>query len=239
MKGLAKFSPLIFSFSCWSQGNDKVQTRIEFGYNASTFIGTCANPGIIKKTLLKEPASSKRIPKTPDIPVASFGWKQGIFFWVNLNSYLAYKPEFDISYSVNTYGINYNNRLKKETGLYSTAIAFEFKPQIIIRPRKVNKEPIVKIARSMSYYLSGRQPYFILGPKFSYTKSDKNFRKENCSGYYTIGNVIGIGFDNMFHNLDLAPELTCSIEYQTGNFHEDAFSGRRYFVSAALTVNLF
>lgn len=233
MKALLKISPLVISLSCLSQTDkEKVNPRIEFGFTSATFCGlSAANP-------LLERMSGTDVRRQNitvcSMPSANFGWKQGLFFWVNLTSYLAYKAEADFVYSVNTH-VDQRNFSPQ----YSTSCGYELKPQLIIRPVKTDRAPIIKMAKSMSYYLSGKQPYIIIGPKFGYYQCDRQFRRVNDARHYTIGCVAGVGADNMFHNMDFAPEVTISIEYQTGNAHLTPNASNRYYISAAVAINLF
>ena len=71
----------------------------------------------------------------------------------------------------------------------------------------------------MSYYLSGRQSYLIMGPKFSYQKTDGRFANGKGADYLTVGTLFGIGADHMFPNLDFAPEFYVSLDYQPGNIN--------------------
>jgi hypothetical protein len=232
MKSLMKISPLVISISCLSQTvKQKPNPKIEFGFTTSTFCGTSAANPVVKK--IQGSRLMKREPDQAELPSSNYGWKQGLFYWVNLNSYLSYKAELDFVFSVNSYAS------AGEKVCYSTAGGYELKPQLIIKPSEVDKAPILKIAKNMSYYLSGKQPYLIVGPKFGFYKSDKAFRKDNNSTYYTIGCVGGFGIDNMFHNMDFAPELTVSVEYQTGNSHLLPKASSRYFISAAIAINFF
>jgi hypothetical protein len=230
MKNIVKISPLVISLSCFSQELKKTNQKIEFGFTTSTFCGISAASPLIAG-LSKTDYNHRTMAKCP-LPSTNFGWKPGLFYWVNINSYLSYKAEGDFVYSVNTF------KLPKGT-CYSTSSGFELKPQLIIKPSEIDKAPILKVARNMSYYLSGKQPYFIIGPKFGYYKSDKEFRKETNSKYYTIGCVGGFGIDNMFHNMDFAPEVTVSVEYQTGNAHLLPKASSRYFISTSLAINFF
>ena len=91
----------------------------------------------------------------------------------------------------------------------------------------------------MSYYLSQRQMYLIFGPKWAFRKSDKDFLKHNMERNCSVGGVFGFGVDNLFPNLDVAPEVLLSVEYQTGNLYEKQKSSNRVYTGLSLAMNFF
>lgn len=231
MKLLAKTFPVLL-FQLGQAQTDHPSKKIEFGFSTSTFAGSSINY-ITDHFLEKENVYSYVSFNKPSVTFANFGWKQGAFIWVNVTKCISYKPQFDILFGVNQY--KYSDRQT----IYSKFFGVEFKPQIIIRVGCCDKDPIIKMARNMSYYLSQRQTYLIFGPKWSFKRSDKYFLKHNTERNYFIGGVFGFGVDNLFPNLDVAPEVLLSFEYQTGNRSEKEKGSNRVYTSLSLSMNLF
>ena len=237
MKLLAKTFPvLLFQFSSAQTPLDYSAKKIDYGYSTSTFSGITLNNIIREKQFSKEFLSTNQFSKAPLTPSYNYGWKQGLFLWINLNPCYAYRPEINATFGITIHKPVFS---KAERTVYSTFVGFEFKPQLIIRIGCRNTEPVIKMARNMSYYLTERQSYLIVGPKISYQRSDKTFLKNNSERNYKIGVLFGIGVDNLFPNLDVAPELVASVEYQTGNSHINEKGSNRFYTSLSLVVNIF
>lgn len=222
--------------SCAQTALDYSAIKIDYGYSTSTFSGITLNNFIADKTLNESDVTKSKFSKPSNMPSCNYGWKQGIFLWVNLSPCYAYRPEINVSFCVTSHK---NTFSKTRKTVYSTSVGFEFKPQLIIRIGCRNTDPIIKLARNMSYYLTQKQTYLIVGPKFSYQKSDKTFLKNNNERNYSTGFVFGFGTDHLFPNLDVAPELVMSIEYQAGNNHEQKKDSNRYYTSLSLAMNFF
>lgn len=237
MKLLAKTFPvLLFQFSSAQTPIDYSAKKIDYGYSTSTFSGITLNNVIKEKSFNKEFLAKNQFTKAPLTPSYNFGWKQGLFFWINLSPCYAYRPEVNATFGITIHKTVFS---KVERTVYSTFVGFEFKPQLIIRIGCRDTEPVIKIARNMSYYLTSRQSYIIVGPKFSYQKSDKSFLRNNGERNFKVGALFGIGVDNLFPNLDVAPELVASVEYQPGNFHIKEKGSNRFYTSLSLVVNVF
>lgn len=207
--------------------------KIEFGFASSTFAGSSVN--YITTSFFEKKDLYSYLPLTrPNATYANFGWKQGMFFWVNLNEHISYKAQCDIVFGVGQY-----RSLHENLNTYCKFTGIEYKPQLIIRLGGFDKEPVIRMAKDMSYYLTGRQTYLVLGPKFTYTKPDHYFLKNNDIQYTSIGGIVGIGADHLFPNLDFAPELVLSAEYKTGRRFGDPYDLNRYYVSLSLGLNLF
>lgn len=231
MKLLAKAIPfLLLKISCAQTAVDYTAKKIDYGYSFATFSGTTLN-GFLKESSDKNPLS-----KPQSATEFNYGWKQGLFLWINLSPCVAYRPELNAVFCVHHHK---NLASPEKKAVYSTSGGFEFKPQFIIRVGCRNTEPVIKLARNMSYYLTQKQSYLIIGPKFSYQKSDKIFLKNNTERNYSVGIVFGVGTDYLFPCLDVAPELTMSIEYQPGNNREQKKSSSRYYTSLSLVMNFF
>ena len=209
--------------------------KIDYGYSASTFSGITLN-NFWTDSHISESPSKKSIVKTPSAPSYNYGWKQGLFLWINLSPCYAYRPEVNVTFGIATHKTIFS---KTEKTIYSTFIGFEFKPQLIIRIGCRDTEPIIRLARNMSYFLTQRQSYLIVGPKFSYQKSDNAFLKNNNEQNYSVGVLFGIGTDHLFPNLSVAPEIVMSVEYQTGNYQLKEKGSNRYYTSLSLVMNVF
>jgi hypothetical protein len=232
MNLLAKTFPvLLIKMGCAQTPANYSAQKIDYGFTTSTFTGITANSFVREKYNNIE--ISNRTLKT--LSAFNYGWKQGLFLWVNFNSCFSYKPELSAVVCIN----NYKNLFSSEKAIYSTSAGIEFKSQLIIRLGCWNSQPIIKLARNMSYYLEGKQSYLIIGPKFSFQKADKAFLKLNNDKYTAIGLVIGGGVDNLFLNLDVAPEVLFSVEYKTGNYFNGSNNSDRYYASMSLAMNFF
>lgn len=237
MKLLAKTFPfLLIKIGCAQTALDYSAIKIDYGYSTSTFSGITLNNFTANKTVTESDITKSKFSKPVLMPSYNYGWKQGVFLWVNLSPCYAYRPEVNVSFCITSHK-NPSSKTKKT--IYSTSVGFEFKPQLIIRIGCRNTDPIIKMARNMSYYLTQKQTYLIVGPKFCYQKSDKAFLKKNNERNYSTGFVFGIGSDHLFPNLDVAPELVMSLEYQTGNNHEQKKDSNRYYTSLSLAMNFF
>lgn len=235
MKLLAKTFPLLLiKIGCAQTALDYSAIKVDYGYSASTFSGITLNNFTVNKT--ESDISKNKFSKPAVMPSYNYGWKQGVFLWINLSPCYAYRPEINVSFCITSHK---NSSSKTKKTIHSTSVGFEFKPQLIIRIGCRNTDPIIKMARNMSYYLTQKQTYLIVGPKFSYQKSDKTFLKKNNERNYSTGFVFGIGSDHLFPNLDVAPELIMSLEYQTGNNHEQKKDSNRYYTSLSLAMNFF
>lgn len=236
MKNLAKTFPVLFVGMGYAQlPFDTDAKKIEYGYTTSTFAGASVN--YFAANFLEKQGLYSYLPlNKPKTTFSNFGWKQGLFIWVNLNSHLACKAQADVTFCVNNF--NYLAESNKKNN-YCTSFGIEFKPQLVLRFGTYEPDPVLRMARDMSYYITGRQSYLILGPKFSYAKPDKTFLRNNNLKYSAVGGVIGIGCDNVFPNLDFAPELLLSVEYKTRSSKTEASPLTRYYVSLSLAVNFF
>lgn len=167
MKRLAKIFPVLFVSMGYAQlPVDTEAEKIEFGFTTSTFAGASINY-FANNFLDKQNLYSYLPLDKPKTVFSHYGWKQGLFIWVNLNSHFAYKAQADITFFVNNFKNLVESSLKNK---YCMSLGFEFKPQLVIRFGAYDREPVFSLARDMSYYATGRQSYFILGPKFSYCK---------------------------------------------------------------------
>jgi hypothetical protein len=236
MKHLAKTLPVLFASMGYAQSSfDADNKKIDFGFTSSTFAGASVNyfaPSFLEKQNLYSYLPLSK----PNAIFSNYGWKQGFFIWVNLNQHFAYKAQADITFCVNNFKQLAENSFKNN---YCRSFGIEFKPQLVIRFGTYDPEPIFKMARDMSYYVTGRQSYLILGPKFSYSKPDRTFLQETNLKYSAVGAVVGIGTDNIFPNLNFAPELLLSIEYKTRNSQGGSSPLTRYYVSLSLAANFF
>ena len=233
MKLLAKTFPvLLIKIGCAQTPVDYSAHKIDFGFSSATFSGFSSNNLVPQNNI----NSDFKYAKSKTVSTITYGWKQGFFFWVNLSSCLAYRPEVNAVFGIN----NYKNLFSKgDRTIYSTSLGVEFKPQLIIRLGCWNSEPIIKLARNMSYYLTGKQSYLIVGPKFSYQKTDKAFSKLNNDKFSSFGFVFGCGADHLFPNLNVAPELSLSVEYKTGNYPEQKKDSNRYYACLSLAMNFY
>ncbi len=233
MRLLTKTFPvLLIKMGCAQTPVDYSAHKIDFGFSSATFSGFTSSNLVSEKKITGDFMHSR----SKAVSTFSYGWKQGVFFWVNLNSCVAYRPEINAVFCVN----NYKNVFSKnEKAIYSTSLGVEFKPQLIIRLGCWNSDPVIKLARNMSYYLTGRQAYLIVGPKFSYQKADKTFLKMNNDKYSSFGFVFGCGADHLFPNLNVAPELLFSMEYKTGNNSGQKKDSSRYYTSLSLAMNFY
>ena len=236
MKNLARTFPVLFAGLGYAQlPVDMDAKRIEFGFTSSTFAGASVN--YFASNFLEKQGLYSYLPiDKPKTVFSNFGWKQGLFIWINLNKHFAYKTQADVTFCVNNFKHLAGSDLKNN---YCTSFGIEFKPQLVIRFGTYEPDPVFRMARDMSYYVTGRQSYFILGPKFSYAKPDKTFLQTNNLKYSAVGGVVGIGCDNVFPNLDFAPELLLSVEYKTRNSKTESSPFTRYYVSLSLAVNFF
>jgi hypothetical protein len=234
MKLLASAAPLfLLKLSCAQTPTDYHAKKIEFGFSSATFSGSSVN--YISTTFLEKKDLYSYLPITrPNATYSNFGWKQGLFIWVNLSERFSYKAQCDLMFGINQY-----KNLKEDMNTYCKFFGIEYKPQLVIRLGKYNTSPVIKMARDMSYYLTGRQCYLVIGPKFTYAKPDKFFLRDNDIKYNSVGMVMGYGVDNLFPNLELAPELLVSAEYKTGRRYGDPYNLNRYYLSLSLAVNFF
>jgi hypothetical protein len=234
MKLLAKTLPAFLLQLSYSQvPTDYSARKIEFGSSSSTFVGSSFN--YISNNFLEKKNVYAYVPlHQPSIVYANYGWKQGLFMWINLNERISYKTQIDLVFGVNQYKYTSD----KQT-IYSKFFGVEYKPQIVIKIGCCDTEPVIKMARNMSYFLSRRQKYLIVGPKWTYRRSDKIFLKNNSEINYSIGAAFGMGIDNLFPNLEVAPELIASVEYLNGNPYEKQKGSNRCYASLSLVMNFF
>jgi hypothetical protein len=232
MRFIAGTFPLIMiKIACSQTPVDFNAKKIEFGFSTSTFAGASVNY-LASGFLEKQDLYSYLPLEKPYLTFSNFGWKQGMFVWVNLNTRFSYKAQLDFSYSV--------NHFKKISGNnYCTSFGVEYKPQLIIRLGHYNTSPVIKMARDMSYYITGRQNYLIIGPKFTYARPDKSFYRRTNLKYASAGVIMGIGADNLFPNLEVAPELTVSAEYKTEKVSASPSFWDQCYISLSLAMNFF
>lgn len=236
MKHLAKTLPVLFASMGYAQSSHVTDNKkVDFGFTTSTFAGASVNY-FAANFLDKQNLYSYLPINKPKSLFSNYGWKQGLFIWIDLTSHLAYKAQADITFCINNFKHLEGTSLRNN---YCTSFGIELKPQLVIRFGTYDPQPVFKMARDMSYYVTGRQSYLILGPKFSYSKPDKTFLQENNLRYSAIGAVVGIGTDNIFPNLDFAPELLLSVEYKTRNSQKGSSPFTRYYVSLSLAANFF
>jgi hypothetical protein len=234
MKLLASAAPLLLlKLSCAQTPTDHHGKKIDFGFSSSTFAGSSIN--YVTSNFLEKKDLYSYLPITrPNATYANFGWKQGLFIWVNLTEHVSYKAQFDMVFGVNQY-----RNINTDLNTYCKFVGVEYKPQLVIKLGKCNTEPVIQMARDMSYYLTARQYYLIIGPKFTFARPDNSFLRDHDIKYSSVGGVIGFGVDNLFPNLDFAPELLLSAEYKTGRRYGDPYNLNRYYLSLSLAVNLF
>lgn len=204
--------------------------KIDYGFTTSTFLGSLVN----KKTFDYPISEGLKFQKN-NVPNTNYGWKMGMFFWINLSPCFAYKPEIDFTFGINSY----KNRSYIDKPNFSTFVGIEFKPQLIIRLGCWNSQPVIKLARNMSYYLEGKQHYIIIGPKINYQKLDKLYSNNNVSSQGSVGFVFGFGIDNLFPNLSVAPELLFSLERIIGNSSFASTNSNNNYASLSLGMNFF
>jgi hypothetical protein len=234
MKLLAKAAPFILvRLGCAQSPMDHEGRKIDYGFTTSTFAGSSINY-IASNFLEKKDVYSYLPISRPNATFSNFGWKQGIFVWVNLSERFSYKAQCDI-----VFGVNQFRYINENLNTYCRFFGVEYKPQLIIKLGRFNRHPLVKLAKDMSYYMTGRQTYLVIGPKFCYSKPDRYFLKENNIKYSSAGMMFGIGTDNLFPNMDFAPELIVSAEYKTGRRYGDPYDPNRYYFSLSLAVNFF
>ncbi len=236
MKGLLKISPIVFCFGANAQNGSESDLRfIEYGYCAATYFN--GDAFVFNKTNTANNDSYNRTPDTVPNLNFSYGWKQGTFVWLNINSDFSIKIELAGTFCVNNLKNNSANTDQKMN--YSMGYGIEFKPQLIVKLGNVNRHPIIKMAKCMSYYLSGRQSYLIMGPKFALQKTDKQVLAGSPLNYLSVGSMFGVGMDNMFPNLDVAPEIYVSFDFQPNQNNFFPNSNSRYFASVTLALNIF
>jgi hypothetical protein len=235
MRGFVKFFPFFISVGTWAQSSyDADLPIVEFGYCTSTFSGIDIGHALQTKQFNSD------IHKRTDantLPNLSYGWKEGTFLWFNVCPEISIKAQTDFGFCVNNYKTQ--KTFEGRQTAYSVSYGLDIKPQLIIKLRKVDHHPIIKMAKCMSYYLSGKQSYLIIGPKISYQKTDNNFLNGKGASYFTVGNVIGIGVDHMFPNLDFSPEIYVSLDYQPGKSSYSPIASNRFFASLTLAVSIF
>lgn len=236
MRGFVKFFPFFISVGTWAQSSyDADLPIVEFGYCTSTFSGIDVGHAIETKRFNSD--LNKRSTNPNSLPNLSYGWKEGTFIWFNVCPEISIKHQTDFGFSVNNYRTQKN--IEGRQTAYSVSYGFDIKPQLIVKLGKINHHPIIKMAKCMSYYLSGRQSYLIMGPKISYQTTDKGYLKGQGANYFTVGSVMGIGVDHMFPNLDFAPELYISLDYQPGKNTYSPIASNRFFASLTLAVSIF
>lgn len=207
--------------------------KVEFGSASSTFAGASFN--FISDYFLEKENVYSYLPLNKPYDVyTDFGWKQGMFFWVNLSQCVSFKTQFDVLFGVASCKNTFD-----QANSYCRFFGVEYKPQFILKIGRCNTDPVIKMAPNMSYYLNQRQTYLILGPKWAFRKSDAEFLRKNNERNYSVGATLGIGVDNLFPNLDVAPEIVLSIDYQTGNAHYKQKSSNRFYTSLSLAINFF
>ena len=128
MKFLAKAFPLLFiKFCCAQSEQDYSALKIDYGYSTSTFSGITLNNFIKDKNLQKEEITKDYFLKNPANLSHYYGWKQGLFLWINLNPCFAYRPEVNAIFCVNTY----NNILSKTDKIIYSTSSFQLPDAIL------------------------------------------------------------------------------------------------------------
>ncbi len=236
MKLLAKTFPILFISTAHAQLPSETDAeRIDFGFTTSTFAGASVN--YFADNILEKQNLYSYLPlNKPKTIFSNYGWKQGLFIAVNFSSRFAYKAQADLTFSVNNFKHLVESTSKNN---YCTSLGVEFKPQLIIKFGDFDPEPVLKMARDMSYYATGRQYYFVVGPKFSFCKHDKAFVQKHNLKYSSVGAVLGIGSDTTFPCLNFAPELLLSVEYKTRNTQTESSPFTQYYVSLSLAANFY
>jgi hypothetical protein len=168
---------LLIKLGCAQSPMDHEGKKIDCGFSTSTFAGSSINY-VVSNFLEKKDVYSYLPLSRPNATFSNFGWKQGLFVWVNLSERFSYKAQCDL-----VFGVNQFRYINENLNTYCRFYGLEYKPQLIIKLGVFNRRPIVRMARDMSYYMTGRQAYLIIGPKFTYSRPDKYFLRKNDIKY--------------------------------------------------------
>lgn len=224
--------PVLLSTRLLAQ-QEQVIPNVEFGFTNGTFAnvtsitnnGTTPDPRPQRDAMMRngQPARMSQV---------TYGFSYGLFLWVKVNDRINIKPELDASFSNYRFG----ERARPQTSTYATSVDLTIANQAIINLKPVNTHGIIKAAKCMSYYLTSKQPYVLIGPKLSYHKFDQRFLQKGYQNEGSMGIVVGYGVNYGFHNMNVAPEIKYSIESSSQN----AFDNKKKIIhTITLAINMF
>lgn len=231
MKKTRYILPVLVSTRLLAQ-QEQVIPNVEFGFTNGTFINvtTITNNGMAPTARPQRDAMMHNSPTRMN--QVTYGFNYGLFLWVKVNDRINIKPELNASFS----NYRFEERARPQTSTYATSVDLTVANQAIINLKPVNTHGIIKAAKCMSYYLTTKQPYVLIGPRLSYRKFDQGFLQKGYQNEASMGIVVGYGVNYGFHNMNVAPEIKYSIESSSQN----AFDNKKKIIhTITLAINMF
>lgn len=232
MKKTRYILPVLVSTRLLAQ-QEQLVPNVEFGFTNGTFVNvtTITNNGMAPEARPQRDARMNSMPQAKMNQV-TYGFNYGVFLWVKVNDKINIKPELNASFS----NYKFEEHARPSTSMYATSMDLTVANQAIINLKPVNTHGIIKAAKCMSYYLTTKQPYMLVGPKLSYHKFDQGFLQKGYQNEASMGIVIGYGVNYGFHNMNVAPEIKYSIESSSQN----AFNNKKKVIhTITLAINMF
>lgn len=224
--------PVLVSTRLLAQ-QEQVIPNVEFGFTNGTFVNvtTITNSGAAPAPHPQRDAMMNKSPQTRMNQV-TYGFNYGVFLWVKVNDRINIKPELNASFS----NYKFEERARPQTSIYATSVDLTVANQAVINLKPVNTHGIIKAAKCMSYYLTTKQPYVLVGPKLSYRKFDQGFLQRGYQNEASMGIVVGYGVNYGFHNMNVAPEIKYSIESSSQNAVDNK---KKIIHTITLAINMF
>ncbi|MBS1636588.1 MAG: hypothetical protein JST26_11785 [Bacteroidetes bacterium] len=181
---------------------------------------------------LHEYSRTNTLPHPQTFSQFTYAFQYGMFLWVKATDRVSIKPEITASFS--NYKISDPASRRQPT--YATSTDLSIANQVVLALKPNNTHGIIKAAKCMSYYLTGKQPYLIFGPKLSFRKFDRGFIHKGFQNEATVGFVAGYGINYGFHNMNMAPEIKYGLETTA----ENKINNRQKFIhTISVSINLF
>jgi hypothetical protein len=188
---------------------------IGFGFSHGVFtsVSYARTVTLPAQTFAPNERTQTRTPQPESFSQSTYGFMYGAFLWVRATDDIHIRPEVMMGLA------NYTVRNGAATAqpLRATSADIAIANQVVVSLRPNNTHAVLKGARCMSYYLTGKQPYVIVGPKVGFRKYDRGFLQRGFDNEASIGLVAGYGVNYGFHNMNFAPEIKYSVEMSAQN----------------------
>ncbi len=229
MKRTRYIFPVLMSTRLLAQHEDTQVPGVGFGFSHSTFASVVTTIPDASQFI-----TNQRTPDagrtTPPMSQTTFGFSYGTFLWVKVNDRLNMRPGINAAFSNDHFDDH------RQRNLYARAIDLTVTNHAIINLKPTNTHGMIKVARCMSYYLTGKQPYVLIGPKLHYKKFDRGFMRKGFESEGSMGLEVGYGINYTFHSMSVAPEIRYSVETSAQNV---AGGQQKITHTLSLAINMF
>lgn len=204
--------------------NDGLQD-MSFGFSHSIFTSICFQ-SMPKNLLSNKDVESKKNPIT--ISETQLGFGIGFFLYLPLNEMFFFKPKIEGFFS--------NISIYDSPVIHAKSLDLSFSPAFCFALKPIDNHGIIYLARNMSCYLTGKQPYVFFSPLINLKKIDEDFLIKGFQNEIAIGAFVGYGISYEFHGINFAPEISYSI---TNTSQNKVNSNNKILHTITLSVNLY